>query len=82
MLIDEPEVCYFSVPGKDNICTILSTSCTGTRSRRICKFFKTEKEFYEQRNRAVKINRRKGNCANCKYKKPHCEIVEIESEKS
>lgn len=38
---------------------------------------KTTKEFYEQSNRAIELNRAKGNCINCKYRKAKCATTEI-----
>lgn len=50
-MIDENELCYFLCPGKMHKCGILNVECTGTRSSELCKFRKTTKEFYEDRNR-------------------------------
>ena len=38
---------------------------------------KTTKEFYEESNRAIELNRKKGNCINCKYRKAKCDTVTI-----
>lgn len=73
----ELETCYFLTPGKLNKCSILNEKCTGTRSRQLCSFHKTEKEFFETRNRAVEINRARGKCARCKYSNHPCEIITI-----
>lgn len=52
-------------------CKILITEkCDGYNKQ--CKFSKTEKQFRRALNRAILINRRKGNCANCKYKTQRC----------
>lgn len=77
---EEKETCYFLTPGKINKCSILNEQCTGTRSRQLCRFHKTEKEFFEARNRAVELNREKGRCTLCKYKSTPCEIINIEGE--
>lgn len=78
---DEKETCYFLTPGKLNKCSILNEQCTGCRSRQLCSFHKTEKEFFEARNRAVEINRARGKCARCKYSRHHpCAIVTIGGE--
>ena len=74
---NENEVCYFLCPGNVARCGILDIECTGTRSKEICKFRKTTKEFFESRNAAVMKNREKGNCAKCKYKTEPCEIIPI-----
>lgn len=75
-MTEEKETCYFLTPGKINSCSMLNTDCTGTRSRTLCKFRKSEKEFVEARNKAVAINQRKGNCENCKYRKTKCKSSE------
>lgn len=74
---EEKETCYFLTPGKLNKCSILNEQCTGTRSRQLCSFHKTEKEFFEARNRSVEINRARGKCAHCKYSNRPCEIITI-----
>ena len=76
-MIDENEICYFLSPGNLRSCGILNEECTGTRSPEICKFRKTTKQFFEDRNAAVMKNREKGNCAKCKYKTEPCEIIPI-----
>lgn len=59
--------CVFHSSG---YCTILSeTECTGTRSKLLCSFRKTYQEFEADRNAAISLNRLKGNCNKCKYKK-------------
>lgn len=80
-MTEKKEICYFLIP-QTNRCGILDVECTGTRSRQICSFQKTEKEYFEQRNRAVEINRKRGNCAKCKYKPYPCEPVVIGGERS
>ena len=77
---EEKETCYFLTPGKINKCSILNEQCTGTRSRQLCRFHKTEAEFFKERNRAVQINRARGKCARCEYKAHPCEIINIEGE--
>ncbi len=55
--------CVFCSSG---FCTVLNeTTCTGEKTS--CSFRKSYKEFESERNRAIKINREKGNCNNCKY---------------
>lgn len=76
-MTEENETCYFLTPGKLNKCSILNEQCTGTRSRQVCHFHKTEKEFFADRNRSIEINRKSGRCARCKYKSKPCEIIEI-----
>lgn len=67
------ETCFFLSSGLKNRCALLSgTECTGTRTKKLCAFFKTEEEYIEEYNRAVDLNRAKGNCARCKYKRQQC----------
>ena len=40
--------------------------CMGTPDSK-CTFYKTPEQFIQERNRAIEINRRKGNCESCKY---------------
>ena len=58
-------------------CLLLREDCNGTKSKQECKFMKTTKEFYEESNRAIELNRKKGNCINCKYRKAKCDTVTI-----
>ena len=65
------ELCRFK--GNIKICKILvDTKCDGTAND--CKFYKTEKQFQEERNRAILINRAKCNCNRCKYMGIPCRI--------
>lgn len=75
---EEKEVCYFS--GKNGECSVLHSECTGTRSRQLCSFFQTEKEFYHNRNVAIVLCRIKGKCDNCKYQSKRCELVRVGGE--
>lgn len=79
-LNDDKESCYFYSPGKMNNCSILNQPCDPNKSRQLCKFHKTEYEYYLQRNKALELNRRKGNCAKCKYKQFPCELSQIEED--
>lgn len=78
---EEKETCYFSSP-QTNRCSILDVECTGSRSQQLCSFHKTEREYFEERNKAVEKNRLNGNCAKCKYKSEPCELVVIGGETS
>ena len=65
------EKCFFCNE-EINFCCILVTSqravkCNGENKK--CNFFKTKEKYINDFNEAVKINRRKGNCRNCKYMK-------------
>lgn len=75
MMDDAKETCYFLSTGKLRKCSILNEPCSDAQSMQLCKFRKTAHQFFEERNRAVEINRRKGNCAKCKYKPYQCELI-------
>lgn len=72
---EEKEICYFYSPTAMISCSVLNTCCTGTRSRKLCSFFKTEQEFIFSRNEAVIKNRMKGNCDKCKYSSQKCDLI-------
>ncbi len=77
-MTEKTETCYFLQP-QSNRCAVFDEECSESRS---CSFRRTEREFYEQRNRAVEINRARGNCAKCKYKLHPCETIKIGGENS
>lgn len=56
-------------------CNLLKGKCTGT-----CSFYKSHREFIAAQNIAIAINRRRGNCAKCKYKTIPCEFEVIPSD--
>lgn len=64
--------CIFKSAVKTNSCTILHAMCTEMNQKRRCRFCKTEKQFAEERDRAILINRKKGNCDLCKYRNGRC----------
>lgn len=67
----ENEKCKFA--GTSIYCQILvGVMCHGTDE--LCKFYKTEKQFQKERDRAIRINREKGNCEKCRYNKILCEV--------
>lgn len=65
--------CFFKQTG--SVCGILNTFCNGIK--RGCKFYKTEEQYIEEQNKAVLMNRKKGNCEKCKYRDIHCELLEV-----
>ncbi|WP_303834672.1 hypothetical protein [Ruminococcus flavefaciens] len=79
---DDKESCYFFNPGKINSCSILNHPCDITKSRQLCSFHKTELQYYQDRNRAVELNRQKGNCSKCKYMDFQCDIIPINEEEN
>jgi hypothetical protein len=76
IMTEKTETCYFLIP-QSNRCGILDEECTGTRSERICSFRKSTKEYFEARNKAVELNKKRGNCAKCKYKPFPCEPIKF-----
>ncbi len=76
MTNERKDSCWFLTPGKLQECGILNGPCAGDA----CSFRKTEREYFEARNRAIELNRRSGRCAKCKYKPVPCEPVQLEEE--
>lgn len=61
------------------VCTVLmGTFCTGFKS--MCKFHKTEQEHNDVLNKAIGLNREKGNCNHCKYRATKCSMIGMEEE--
>lgn len=68
----EEKKCYFFMPGGE--CrALVDTYCSGINTS--CHFYKTEKQYIADRNRAIDINRTKGHCNNCKYCNKRCEKI-------
>lgn len=66
------------VTGFRQFCTALEgVKCQG--GDKSCAFFKTERQFAEDRDRAITINRKKNNCKYCKYQRYRCELSEYYS---
>lgn len=40
-----------------------------------CCFYKTEQQYIEDRNRAIILNRKHGNCEKCKYVAVKCQLI-------
>lgn len=72
------EACFYASPGKLQTCSILSEPCICDER---CTFRKTEREVIIARNRAVILNRKRGNCAKCKYKQYPCDLIPIGDDK-
>lgn len=79
--MSENVLCHFYSSANTNGCLLLGEKCTGTRSKRVCKFRKTTREYIEAQNTAIELNRAKGNCINCKYRTAKCQIIELKEEK-
>ena len=68
---DDNNLCYFLRAHK--ICGALSgTTCDGVNLN--CKFYKTEKMFSDEKDRAIERCRAKGSCDNCKYRNLPCKL--------
>lgn len=64
------EKCKFHICGR--YCKILiGMDCDGTNEN--CSFYKTEIQFCKDADRAILLNREKGNCERCAYKSKPCE---------
>ena len=63
-------------------CTILrqSADCMGNNQK--CGFFVTEEDFVKNRNRAIDINKAKGNCDKCKYSLEECKHITIDKNRT
>jgi hypothetical protein len=46
-------------------CRILTASCGGHYEN--CKFYKTHRQFIQEQDKAIEVNRARGNCLTCKY---------------
>lgn len=70
VIIKNPEErCYFSRLGEQ--CSILAdVGCDGKNKK--CSWFKTKEQFNDERDNAIRINRLKGKCQNCRYVKVPC----------
>lgn len=67
------ETCRFVGVAYRKYCSILvGVQCDGTN--KICKFYKTEKQFRQERDRNIITNRIKGNCGQCRYMGTPCRL--------
>lgn len=67
----EEEICRFACGNK--CCQILvGIKCQGIDEK--CKFYKTDKQYIKDRDKAILKNRTKGNCDNCKYMNTPCQL--------
>lgn len=70
--MNDEKYCVFS--SQAGTCTILKdVRCDGGKTD--CGFFKTYEEYVLERNRAIKLNRAKGNCEKCIYVNMKCELI-------
>lgn len=73
-MINKEKCIFLSAEGFCN--ALIGTYCTGNN----CKFYKSVRQYAHERNRAIMINRQKGNCENCKYTPIKCELIPISDE--
>lgn len=67
----EDEICVFATDKRLSTCKILvGEKCDGRN--KCCSFYKTEEQFRSERDRAITVNRERGNCLNCKYMGAYC----------
>ncbi len=70
---EQDEICVFSTDKRLSTCKILvGEKCDGKNP--CCSFRKTEEQFRTERDEAIRKNREKGNCANCKYMAAYCRM--------
>ncbi len=63
------KLCHFK--GYGLYCGILEdVKCNGVNKK--CSFFKTARQYQEDLDKAILINRRKHRCESCKYNKDPC----------
>lgn len=68
---DKEKRCVFW--GVNSYCRILSeTQCDG--KKKCCTFRKTASQFVKERDKAIKLNRKRGLCKNCKYVPYPCQL--------
>lgn len=63
--------CYFY--RQDGECSLLEEMiCSGWNKD--CGFYKTEEQFIREQDRAIEVNRARGNCLTCKYDCAPCKL--------
>ncbi len=69
----EDEICTFVSDRTGSFCKILvGEKCDG--KNRCCSFWKTEEQFRTERDKAIALNRERGNCLQCKYMGAFCKM--------
>lgn len=72
---DKNRRCFFYQEFGD-MCGILDgVQCQGINPK--CKFFKTKKQYYSDRNDSIVKCREKGLCDDCKYSAKPCELFKV-----
>lgn len=69
----EDEICTFVSDRMGSFCKILvGEKCDG--KNKCCSFWKTEEQFQAERDKAIALNRERGNCLKCKYMGAFCKM--------
>jgi len=73
METEKDEICTFVSDRTGSFCKILvGEKCDG--KNRCCSFYKTEEQFRTERDKAIALNRERGNCLQCKYMGAFCKM--------
>ena len=72
------EKCFFLE--NDSVCGAMATYCR--RDYNNCSFYKSEKQYYMERNLAILKNRKRGNCKNCKYASVPCDLLPVNKDEN
>lgn len=69
----EDKICMFVADKTGSFCKILvGEKCDG--KNKYCSFRKTEEQFRIERDRAISLNRQRGNCLKCRYMGAFCKL--------
>jgi len=73
METEKDEICTFVSDRTGSFCKILvGEKCDG--KNRCCSFYKTEEQFRTERDKAIALNRERGNCLQCRYMGAFCKM--------
>lgn len=69
--MEEVKKCRYAGKMEGGDCAALKdVKCDGYHPE--CGFYKTEQQFIDEGDEAIRLNRRRGNCENCKYRETKC----------
>ena len=78
---EQDEICVFATGTKLSTCKILvGKKCDG--KNKCCSFLKTEEKFRIERDKAITLNRERGNCLKCRYMSVFCKLSTEDSKDS
>lgn len=70
---EQDEICVFCADRTGSFCKVLvNEKCDG--KNKCCSFWKTEEQFRIERDRAIILNRERGNCLKCRYMGAFCKL--------